>query len=382
MGERGHSSDILKKSIKTQLKIVIPFLALFLMFGVVFAPARANAGFFSFGAEALASNNNLSNLPDTNKTSQTMDLLTPSVSMSSVSKNDNKNSNSIKDDAQVNVVSDSALLPSTSALGSASEDADISPDDVSIYVIKKGDTYAGIANMFDVSVNTILWANDLKKGDKLKEGDILIILPVSGIKHTVSKGQTLKSIAKIYNADVSDIAQFNNIAEDAKLSVGDELIIPDGVIVDNTTKKTTTNSKGRIPLYVETSLGSIDGYFIKPIPCPLTQGIHDHYAVDMSCHESGTPIKAAADGIVIFARDHSTNGGFGWLTIIKHPNGTETFYAHQSKILVSKGDSVKQGEVIGKVGSTGHSTGPHLHFEVRGAKNPGFDKTGNSWKLQ
>ncbi len=89
----------------------------------------------------------------------------------------------------------------------------------------------------------------------------------------------------------------------------------------------------------------------------------------MSCGPSGTPIKAAASGRVIFAKV-GWNGAYGNLTIIQHDNGTQTYYAHQSKLAVSAGDYVNQGEVIGYVGSTGRSTGPHLHFEVRGAPNP------------
>ncbi|MES2023436.1 MAG: peptidoglycan DD-metalloendopeptidase family protein [Patescibacteria group bacterium] len=344
------------------------------------------------GTDALASDSTDSSQVDKNL--QTMTLLQSNISPTAIIQDKkDKDNNSIKkddssdgviqEDASVNISSENALVPASTGhiIDDNMDTEDSYSNQTSIYVVKKGDSIAQIADMFGVSVNTILWANDMKKGDKLTEGDILVILPVSGVKHTVTKGETLKSIAKFYKADISDIESFNGITEGTKLSLGDELIIPDGEVVDKTPVK-STNKKGKIPLYVETNIGSIFGYFIKPIPCPLTQGKHDHYAVDMSCHEIGTPIKAAADGVVIFARDHAYNGGFGYLTIVKHSNGTETFYAHQSKILVSKGDFVKQGEVIGKVGSTGHSTGPHLHFEVRGATNPGFDKTGSSWKLQ
>ena len=113
----------------------------------------------------------------------------------------------------------------------------------------------------------------------------------------------------------------------------------------------------------------------------MTQGRHDHYAVDLSCHVQGTPIYAAASGTVLFAR-YGWNGGYGNLIILQHPNGTKTFYAHiePNGIVVTTGDSVEQGQVIGHVGETGHAFGPHLHFEVRGGGNPGFDYSGSAWK--
>ena len=96
----------------------------------------------------------------------------------------------------------------------------------------------------------------------------------------------------------------------------------------------------------------------------------------------GTPIHAAAEGTIVLAR-YGYNGGFGNVVIINHPNGTQTLYAHQSRLLYKQGDAdtetgttVSQGEIIGYVGSTGHSTGPHLHFEVHGAQNPGAN---DSW---
>jgi murein DD-endopeptidase MepM/ murein hydrolase activator NlpD len=121
---------------------------------------------------------------------------------------------------------------------------------------------------------------------------------------------------------------------------------------------------------------NLAGYYIDPVPgYRLSQGIHDHNAVDLAI-AAGTPIHAAADGTVTLAR-MGWNGAFGNLVIISHPNGTETLYAHQSSILAYTGEQVTQGQVIGYVGCTGHCTGPHLHFEVHGARNPGVDA---SWK--
>ncbi len=287
------------------------------------------------------------------------------------------------------VIDDSALVADTGPAGTADDvnnDESAASDQISIYVVHKGDTIAQVAAMYDVSVNTILYANDLKKGQALTEGQTLIILPVTGVRYTIKKGDNLASIAKKFGlTDSGDIQDFNDITDSSTLSIGQTLIIPgvelSGEVQATVKPKTTPKGSSHLPSSPAQSSGSASGYYIKPIPCPLTQGKHDHYAVDMSCHESGTPIKAAATGTVIFAH-YGYNGGFGNLTIIQHGNGTQTFYAHQSHISVTQGQHVTQGEIIGNVGSTGHSTGPHLHFEVRGAKNPGFDPTGNSWKKQ
>jgi LysM repeat protein len=251
----------------------------------------------------------------------------------------------------------------------------------SVYVVRNGDSISQIATMFGVSVDTILWANDMKKGDKLTTGEVLLILPVSGIEHTVTKGQTLQKIANLYKVDVNDIVQSNDITLDTPLSAGETLIIPNGEeksVESNTPipEKDLGASIAKDKLYYEQHpTQSFPGYYIDPVPgYRLSQGIHDNNAVDLAI-APGTPIHAAAEGTVVLAR-YGYNGGFGNVVIIDHPNGTQTLYAHQSKLATTTGAEVSQGEIIGYVGSTGHSTGPHLHFEVHGAQNPGAD---DSW---
>ena len=100
-----------------------------------------------------------------------------------------------------------------------------------------------------------------------------------------------------------------------------------------------------------------------------TQGLHGYNGVDIGA-PNGTPIIAAAGGSVVVSRNSGWNGGYGNYIVIKHENGTQTLYAHMSEIVVVSGQSIVQGQVVGSVGSTGKSTGSHLHFEVRGAKNP------------
>jgi len=294
--------------------------------------------------------------------------------VSNFSATSDKNSNVIASDGCVNVIS-GALLPCISNIGTNENinNGETFSDQISVYVVRKGDSIAQIAKMFNVSTNTILWANGMKKGDKLVEGDTLIILPMDGLKHVVAKGDTLKKIAGKYKVDVSDIIAVNDITIDTGLIVGQELIIPDAEMNDVGGDKPVANLKASTKkdqdYYASHPVKNISGYFINPLPTGhKTQGLHDHArAIDIGA-PTGTPIYAAASGTVLFAKI-GYNGGFGNLVIINHPNGTQTYYAHQSKIAVHAGQQVSQGQVIGYVGSTGHSTGPHLHYEVRGARN-------------
>lgn len=358
------------------------------MFGAFSVPVQAQAGFLSaiFGTNASAEDN----APDPAKinNSQNMVLLQANASSALDFHVKTSKDDEIKDNANVNILSDSALVPSTGLMGvsDGTDSADISSEDTSVYVVRKGDTVAAVAKMFDVSINTILWANDMKKGEKLVEGDILLILPIDGVNHVVVKGDTLKKIAKKYNADVSDIIAVNDVTLDSDIIIGQELIIPDAQMNDEGGDKPVSNievtTKKDQDYYIKNPIKNASGYYINPVPTGhKTQGIHDKgRAIDIGA-STGTPIYAAASGTVIFAKagtkSRYSNGGFGGLVILKHANGTETYYAHQSKIGTSVGQNIIQGQVIGYVGSTGHSTGPHLHFEVRGARNPGADW---SWK--
>ncbi|MDB5188693.1 MAG: peptidase family protein [Candidatus Nomurabacteria bacterium] len=115
---------------------------------------------------------------------------------------------------------------------------------------------------------------------------------------------------------------------------------------------------------------NVRGYYAQPIAGKLSQGLHDVNAVDMSAPK-GSTVQAAANGIVIVAMDNGGyNGGYGNYIVILHPNGTQTLYAHLSQVTTTLGAMVHQGEPIALSGNTGESTGPHLHFEVRGATNP------------
>ncbi len=279
-------------------------------------------------------------------------------------------------------------FPDTSSLSNTITSS--GDNNISVYTVKDGDSISSIAAAFGVSVNTILWANDLTTRSTIRSGMTLIILPVSGVTHTVGKGETLSSIAAQYRASSGEIATFNGLDADATVVVGSTLIIPGGEdtkavsVKSNTTQapstktgskntsKTTPTKKAATTVKADLSPSSSSGsYFNNPVPgALLTQGIHGKNGVDLGA-PSGTPIHAAAAGTVIISKgDAGWNGGYGSYVVISHSNGTQTLYSHMLKDLVSVGDTVSQGEVIGYVGETGEATGNHLHFEIRGAKNP------------
>lgn len=246
----------------------------------------------------------------------------------------------------------------------ADQVAPAGPDQISLYLVQDGDTLSQVAEMFGVSVNTIVWANDLSSGKDIHPGETLLILPINGVQHTVKKGDTLAAIAKKYSGDKDEIIAYNGL-ENGELVVGDVVTIPGGEVPEDpkpTGVKTGTK--------VITSGPNVSGYFIHPIPGTVrTQGLHGYNGVDYGA-PVGTPIRAAAGGRVITSRAGGWNGGYGNFVVIEHSNGTQTLYAHNSRNIVWQGQSVVQGQVIGYSGNTGRSTGPHLHFEVRGAKNP------------
>ena len=271
----------------------------------------------------------------------------------------------------ITIVDDSALMPEQGPSGTIADIEKPKNGTISTYVVREGDTLSSIAKLFDVTSNTILWANsDLPRGSALRVGQTLVILPVTGVKYTVKKGDTLASIAKKYKGDVTEIASYNGV-EDSSLVVGTELIVPDGEIAASVV--ITSKTVGAEPAHNVGPRGSASeiAYYIAPLSHYVeTQGIHGYNAVDLAA-PSGTPIMAAAEGDVIVARQGGWNGGYGSYVVIQHNNGSQTLYSHMSKVTTYVGEHVVQGEIIGYVGATGKATGPHVHFEIRnGIRNP------------
>jgi LysM repeat protein len=266
-----------------------------------------------------------------------------------------------------------ALMPTVGPAGTA---ADISESTlaapISTYTVRRGDTVESIAQMFKVSANTVLWANDLQRSSVLREGATLVILPISGIQHTVKAGETLQGIVKKYKADIDEVFAYNELSSSA-LKVGQQLIIPDADITSDTANTssgaTKPASKTTKPI-IRGGGPEYAGYYIRPIRGGRrTQGVHGFNAVDLA-DVIGTPIYASASGVVVMSKIGGWNHGYGNYVVISHPNGTQTLYAHTSQNLVQIGDQVQQGQMIARIGSTGKSTGPHVHFEIRGARNP------------
>lgn len=266
------------------------------------------------------------------------------------------------------IVEDGALVPAGAALSDQKSTAKSNNGEISLYTVREGDTLSQIAEMFDVSAKTILWANNLSSANNIHPGDELVILPITGVRHVVKKGDTLQTIAKKYDGDVDDIIAYNQLSSASDISVGETLVVPNGVISTPTPAPVLASHPTSQARGVSTGNGSSG--FINPVPGSVkTQGIHGYNGVDLAA-PIGTHIRAAAGGTVIVAKTSGWNGGYGLYVVIRHPNGVQTLYAHMSKVAVTVGQQVAQGELIGYVGSTGRSTGPHCHVEVRGARNP------------
>lgn len=259
-----------------------------------------------------------------------------------------------------------ALAADTAPVESFVESGNSGFGEISVYVVKEGDTLGQIAEKFGVSQNTILWANDIKNVNTIRPGQELVILPISGVRHEVKSGETLSGIAKKYKVDMADILSYNDITAD-KIKPGQTLVIPGGQV----SVSSSVASKPAVSSSVSVaSAPSVAGYFIRPISGGVkSQGVHGNNAVDIAA-PVGTSIVASASGKVVVSRTGGYNGGYGTYVVLSHDNGTQTLYAHMASNNVAVGQTVSQGEKIGTIGMTGRTTGPHLHFEVRGAKNP------------
>jgi len=225
---------------------------------------------------------------------------------------------------------------------------------VIIYTVKSGDTVWDIAQEFGVSVETIMGASGLSNASRIQVGQVLKILTINGVLHEVEPGDTVAALAAKYKVDPDDIARANAMTDPPNLTPGQELIIPGArpVIVH----KVTVGNR-QVTLY---------GKYLWPVTGTITSRFgwrwgRFHHGIDIGAPQ-GRSIVASRAGRVTFS---GWNGGYGNTVIIDHGDGVTTLYAHASRLLVSRGTWVEAGQVIARVGSTGFSTGPHLHFEVR-----------------
>jgi murein DD-endopeptidase MepM/ murein hydrolase activator NlpD len=275
------------------------------------------------------------------------------------------------------------------------------------YIVKEGDTLYSIADKFDITLETLVWANEGavgSKGNYIKLGAELIIPPMDGVVHTVVKGDTIAKIAKLYMPGkdqqpqqqayetpddfAKDIADYNGIEGGGNLEIGLRLMVPYGqrkvfskpipkpkVIAESGLKKGNTPrmlTGGQVIVNSDWLIAPTSGYNQKRR--------HANNGDDIS-NPCGTPIYAAAQGVAVQvnitnSKSKWANGGYGNNVRIQHKNGAITLYAHLQATYVKQGEAVNQGDLIGLMGGrpgtpgAGRTTGCHLHFEIRGATNP------------
>lgn len=226
------------------------------------------------------------------------------------------------------------------------------------YEVNSGDTLGSIAEKFGISIDSIKWANSLKT-EKLIPGQSLRIPPVTGIVHKVAAGDNIYSLAKKYKSDPQKIVNFpaNDFADldTFALNIGQILFVPDGVMPE----AAPVFRSAPVPQFI----AGAGGKFMWPAQGQITQyPVSYHMAVDIA-NRAAPPIAAGDAGTVAFAG--CVRYGYGCHVIINHGDGFQTLYAHLSSYNVSPGQGVGRGQVIGRMGSTGRSSGTHLHFEVR-----------------
>lgn len=240
------------------------------------------------------------------------------------------------------------------------------------YAVQSGDVIGSIATRFGVSVNTLLWANNLTFRSYIRPGDKLKIPPGTGVLHEVKKGENLSKIAQLYSVEGVEIVKSNTLQKDGSdLVIGETLFIPGGEkiqpVIPSRALARQIPARGfeRIVAPVPSlNVPAGAGYIWPSGTRHVTQyfGLR-HTGLDIA-GAMGTQNYAARSGRVVKSQC-GWNGGYGCYIILDHGGGVTTLYGHNSKLLVSVGETVDQGQVIALLGSTGRSTGPHVHFEIR-----------------
>lgn len=253
--------------------------------------------------------------------------------------------------------------------GSQQNQTSVAPREETIsYKVQGGDTLSGVANKFNISLNTLLWANGLSVRGSIKPGDDLVILPVTGVQYTVARGDTITKIANNLGAKNDDIIAFNHLEGNAGLTAGRKIIVPGGSVRAAAPSTTHNTSVGQVFTPPSTRQPIISGSKTGTGTMKWPAEMHvitqyfgwKHTGVDLDCGFTNDN-HASDDGIVQFA---GWKNGYGYAVEINHGNSLVTRYGHHAKLYVQKGDVVKKGQALGLCGTTGHSTGTHLHFEV------------------
>ncbi len=237
--------------------------------------------------------------------------------------------------------------------------------EVTTHIVKEGETIVSVAEQYGLQQETIIWENDLDEDDDLEVGQELQILPIDGVRHKVAKGETVESVGEEYglqDAQVQAIVDFpfNDFAnnETFELAVGQYLMVPGGVEKATVITPTATYANTLTP---NAGAVSATGGFVWPASGSISQGYYFyHKAIDIA----GSGAILAADSGTVTASGWDSSG-YGNRVVIDHGNGTVTLYAHLASLQVVAGQTVNKGDVLGIMGSTGRSTGRHLHFEIR-----------------
>ncbi|MGV8996056.1 MAG: peptidoglycan DD-metalloendopeptidase family protein [Parvibaculaceae bacterium] len=267
--------------------------------------------------------------------------------------------------------------------------------DGGVHIVTKGETLYQVSREQNVPIRTLIDANNLEAPYALRTGQRLKV--PSARFHVVAPGDTVYSVSRTYGVDMSTLTSTNHIPQPYTIKVGQRLQLPSKVnnqvtaSVDERTNLTPSGVPMSRPGTEYTSpaaqpLTSPTSTYKAPLPAPPVaagdfiwpaQGriISDYGAKEGGTHNdginiavpTGTPVKASQNGVVAYAGNELK--GYGNLLLIRHANGWMTAYAHNSKLLVKRGDTVKRGQIISQAGSTGSVTSPQVHFELRkGAK--------------
>ncbi len=220
------------------------------------------------------------------------------------------------------------------------------------YIVQRGDTLISVAKRFGLQTNAVANANNLRNEDFIEAGKVLLI-PGTAQEHLVRPGETLTGIASEYGVSLNSLILANNLHDEDMLVAGQELVIP---LFENNILPAWNYSAG---LPVNKLSWPVAGGWVSS-GFGIRNG-RPHEGVDIAAFE-GEPIESIRSGRVIFA---GSRGTYGLTVIIDHGSGLTSLYGHTSAILIREGDYVKEGQIIARVGSTGRSTGPHLHLEVR-----------------
>ena len=264
------------------------------------------------------------------------------------------------------------------------------------YVVTQGDSLWSIANSQNIELDTLVGSNSFKTSARLRPGVILRIPNQEGIFYVLKKGEDIEAVSKRYGVSMNKIRQVNVTQNVDALRAGDEIFLPgarpEGLIEHKDVKvvevkksapaktqkaQAKTPAKAEKPSGGEVAVRRARGGFRWPVmgrinspfgwrQHPITRRKDFHTGIDIKA-ERNDPIKAAGSGRVLYS---GWMGGYGKVLVVEHPNGQSTLYAHCSTLLAAKGASVSSGQLVARIGTTGRSTGPHLHFEVRNGNSP------------